>query len=79
MTGTRQDDHIRIGMQGEVGGGGEGWENRFKGAVSRDFLPFFLFHESKPSGPLTNRLKWFCLKIRFRGDSLRFFVTCLKC
>ena len=36
-----------------------------KGAVSRDVLPFFLFHEKKPSGPLINRLKWFCLKIRF--------------
>ena len=27
------------------------------------FCHFFKFHESKPSGPLTNRLKWFCLKI----------------
>ena len=25
----------------------------------------FLFHESKPSGPLINRLKWFCLKVCF--------------
>ena len=28
----------------------------------------FLFHESKPSGPLINRLKWFCLKVSFRGE-----------
>ena len=28
----------------------------------------FLFHESKPSGPLINRLKWFCLKVRFQGE-----------
>ena len=40
----------------------------FKGAVSRDFLSFFLFHESKPSGPGIYRLKWFCLEIRFRED-----------
>ena len=26
----------------------------------------FLFHESTPSGPLINRLKWFCSKISFR-------------
>ena len=32
------------------------------------FFVIFLFHESKPSGPLINRLKWFCLKIRFRKD-----------
>ena len=35
----------------------------FKGAVSRDFKNFF-FHESNPSGPLINSLKWFFLKIR---------------
>ena len=28
----------------------------------------FLFQESKPSWPLKNRQKWFCLKIRFRED-----------
>ena len=28
----------------------------------------FLFHESNPYGPLINRLKWFSVKIRFRGD-----------
>ena len=39
----------------------------FKGAVSRDFRPLF-FHESKPSEPLINRLKWFFLKIRFLED-----------
>ena len=26
------------------------------------------FHESNPPGPLINWLKWFCWKIRFRGD-----------
>ena len=35
--------------------------------VSQDFW-HFLFHESNPSGPLINRLKWFSLKISFRGD-----------
>ena len=39
-----------------------------KWAVSRDFCHFFLFHESKPLGPLINRLKWFCLKIHFCED-----------
>ena len=38
---------------------------RLKRTVSRDFLAFFLFHESNPSGPLINRLKCFCLKIVF--------------
>ena len=33
-----------------------------------EIFVIFLFHESKPSGPLINRLKWFCLKIRFRGN-----------
>ena len=32
----------------------------------RIFVIFFL-HESRPSRPLKNRLKWF-FKIRFRGD-----------
>ena len=37
---------------------------------SRDtrFFGIFLFHESKPSGPLIKRLKWFCLKVRFHED-----------
>ena len=39
-----------------------------KGEVSRDFLSFFLFHESKLSGPRICRLKWFYLEIRFRED-----------
>ena len=43
------------------------------GAVSRDFLEFFLFHESKPSGPLINRLKWFCLKVCFHGEICKKF------
>ena len=29
---------------------------------------FGFFHERNPPGPLINRLKWFCLMIRFRGD-----------
>ena len=40
----------------------------FKGVVSQDFLAIFLFHESKQSGPLINRLKWFFLKVRFCRD-----------
>ena len=36
-------------------------------SVTRFFV-IRLFHELKPSGPLKNRLKWFCLKIPFRGD-----------
>ena len=36
------------------------------GSVTR-FLRNF-YHESNPSGPLINRLKWFLLQIRFRGD-----------
>ena len=36
--------------------------------MSRDFLAFFLFHKSNPSGPLINKYKWFLLKIRFRED-----------
>ena len=39
-----------------------------KGAVSRDLLAFFYFMNRSHLGPLINRLKWFCLKIRFRGD-----------
>ena len=39
----------------------------YSGSVTR-FVGIFLSHESNPSGPLINRLKWFCLKIRFRGD-----------
>ena len=35
-------------------------------AVSRDLLAFF--HKSNPSGPLVNMLKWFLIKIHFRGD-----------
>ena len=31
-------------------------------------LAFFLFRESNPPKPLINRLKWFCWKVRFRGD-----------
>ena len=41
--------------------------SHLKGAVSL-FYVIFLFHESKPSGPLRNRLKCFFLKIRFHED-----------
>ena len=33
-----------------------------------EIFDLYFFHESNPSGPLINRLKWFCLKIRFRED-----------
>ena len=40
----------------------------FKGSVSRDFRPPF-FHDSYPSGPLINRLKYFrILFFRFLRD-----------
>ena len=38
-----------------------------RGSVTRIFV-IFLFHESKPSGTLINRLKWFSVKIRFCED-----------
>ena len=41
--------------------------NTVKGQCHKIF-GILIFHESKPSGPLINRLKWFCVKIRFRGD-----------
>ena len=44
-----------------------GDECSLKGQCHEIFV-IFLFHESKPSGPLINRLKWFCLKIRVRED-----------
>ena len=33
-----------------------------------EIFDIFLFHESKLSGPLINRQKWLCLKVRFRGE-----------
>ena len=36
-------------------------------AVSLDFFCIF-FHESTLPGPMINRLKWFCWKIRFHRD-----------
>ena len=38
----------------------------FKGAVSQDFLAFFIFHESKPSGPPGKQAKIVLLKSFFR-------------
>ena len=32
-----------------------------------DIFWHFLFYQSNPSGPLINRLKWFSLKIHYRG------------
>ena len=37
-------------------------------AQCHKIFAIFLFHESKPSGPLINRLNWFCLQICFRRD-----------
>ena len=33
-----------------------------------EIFDLYFFHEWNPSGPLINRLKWFCLIIRFRED-----------
>ena len=44
-----------------------------KGAVSRDFLPCLSCLPCLPSGALINRIKWFCLKIRFCGDIRKNF------
>ena len=49
-----------------------------KGAVSRDFLSYFLFRALKPSGPLINRLNRFYLKIRFHED-IREISVSLQC
>ena len=46
----------------------EEWESVLKGQCHEIFVIYFLFHESKPSGPLINMLKWFCLKIQFCKD-----------
>ena len=35
--------------------------------MKRNFV-IFVYHELKPSGPLINRLKWFCSKIHFHED-----------
>ena len=40
----------------------------FKGSVSRDFRPPFFVHDSNPSRPLINRLKYFRIRCRFRRD-----------
>ena len=42
-------------------------EPPLKGQCHEIFV-IFLFHESKSPGPLKNKLKWFCLKIRFCED-----------
>ena len=39
-----------------------------KGSVSRDFRPPVFFHDSNPSGPLINRLKYFRIRFRFRRN-----------
>ena len=36
------------------------WSVQLKVAVSQDFSTSICFHKSNPSGPLINRLKWFC-------------------
>ena len=35
------------------------WDNILKGQCHKSFDLYF-FHESNPSGPLIDRLKWFC-------------------
>ena len=40
-----------------------------------EIFEIFLFHESKPSGPLINRIKWFCLKVRFHGEICEKFAA----
>ena len=40
----------------------------FKGSESQDFWLSFFFHDSNPSGPLINRLKYFRIRFRFRRD-----------
>ena len=40
------------------------WEISFK-RQCHEIFGNFLFHESKPSGPLINRLKWFCVSFVF--------------
>ena len=40
-----------------------------KGQCHEIFSHFYLFIESKPSGPLINRINWFCLKVCFHGDT----------
>ena len=47
----------------------------FKGAVSRDFLAFFIFHESKPSGPPGKQAKIVLLKSLFSGKISEKFVS----
>ena len=39
-----------------------------KGSVSRDFRPSVFFHDSYPSGPLINRVKYFRIRFQFRPD-----------
>ena len=39
--------------------------NNYLKGQCHEIFGIFLFHESKPFGPLINRLKWFCLKVRF--------------
>ena len=45
----------------------QGKNATLKGSVSRDFLPPF-FHDSNPSRPLINRLKYFRILFRFRRN-----------
>ena len=38
------------------------------GTICHKSFDLYFFHESNPSGPLIDRLKWFFLKIRFCQD-----------
>ena len=49
-----------------------------KGSVSRDFQPPVFFHDSKPSGPLINRLQYFRIRFRFRQD-IQIFKKAPRC
>ena len=55
-------------MRKKSGGKKSGGTVPLKGQCREIFLNF-LFHESKPSGPLINSLKWFCGDIREKFDS----------
>ena len=41
------------------------WTVPLKGVCHEIFSLYIFFHDSKPSGPLTNRLKYFCILFYF--------------
>ena len=44
------------------------WIKQILKRQCHEIFDLYFFHEWNPSGPLINRLKWFCFKIRFRQD-----------